>query len=128
MPFERSNAKQRNNRAALLRRIRIPSLVVTTSLAALLLFEQSSLTRNVGKSPTTNLGWQSFQPAYTLRTSSLSQGDVQASNSSVGSSDPAYNDEDDDDWWWDDEGDGYNDAYDGFLPEPTAEIWVEHLD
>ena len=128
MPFERDrpSAKQLHKRNALLRRIRIPAVAVLTSLAALLLFEQSSLTRSIGKAPATNLGWQSFLPAYNLRSSATVQDDsVQANNASVQPWAPgtAY-DDDDYDGWWDSEGDGYNDAYDGFLPEPTAEIWV----
>ena len=130
MPFERVSAKQRHNKTALLRRVRIPALALVASLAAVLLFEQSSLTRNIGKSPTTNLGWQSFLPAYNLRTATATQDDVQASNSSVEPWKPGSPYDDDDDWggWWDDEGDGYNDAYDGFLPMATAEIWVSNSD
>ena len=128
MPFERGKSKQGHKRAALLRRFSIPVLAVIASLAALLLFEQSSLTRSLGRSPATNLGWQSFLPAYSLRTSGTAQDDVQASNSSLQPWKPG-SDYDDEDYagWWDDEGDGYNDAYDGFLPEATAEIWVRAI-
>jgi len=97
---------------AQLRRFKYPVLAFLTSLAAFSLYEQSTIARSAGKAPATNLGWQSFGAAYSSRTSSNAEAASALDTNQTANSG---------NWWEDDE---YNDEYDGFAPEPTAEIWV----
>lgn len=95
-----------------LKRLRAPACFIIGGLAAFTLFEQSYLTRNVGHSftPSTNLGWQSFLPAYK---STIDKGS--GSSSAAGSDKGA-------DGFWDDFDDGLDSAY-GFQQDQVAEVW-----
>lgn len=108
-----SRSAQRHARMNQLKRFKYPTLAILTSLAAFSLYEQSTIARLAGKAPATNLGWQSFGAAYSSRTGS--------SNAEAASALDTNQTANSGNWWEDDE---YNDEYDGFAAEPTAEIWV----
>lgn len=112
MPFERWDGRgdlehsRRGKRMQVLKRTRTPAFFIVGGLAAFALYEQSYLTRNIGHSftPSTNLGWQSFQPAYTSGTGS-------AQGSQSGS-----------DGFWDELDDGLDD-YPDFQQDQVSETW-----
>lgn len=118
MPFERWDGRQdlesarRGQRMHTLKRLRAPAFFIIGGLAAFTLFEQSYLTRNVGHSftPSTNLGWQSFLPAYK---STIDKGS--APGSAAGS-------DNGEDGFWDDLDDGMDSAY-GFQQDQVSEVW-----
>lgn len=97
------------------RKLKIPAFATIGSLVAFALWEQSFLTRNVGGlssfAPDTNVGWQSYLPAYSFR--------LGAAGSGTGQSDDFWDDFDADF----DDLDGTGTGAGGFQAEAVAESW-----
>jgi hypothetical protein len=125
MPFERfdgSNSRV-GQRMHTLRKLRTPITLAAGVLITFELFARSSISRGLeDTSPRTNLGWQSFLPAYTLRTALSSSSSTSTSNST--SDDDLLPQKGGPDYW-DDLDDSYsdNDAYEGFEIEPEEDMW-----
>lgn len=121
MPFERfeRNGRRPGQRTHYLRRFRVPIFAVVGVLVAFELFARSSITRGPqDASPKTNLGWQSFLPAYTYHQKPVSSLANSTSDDSLlppqGQAD--YGSELDE--WSDD-----NNAYAGFNTEDAEDYW-----
>lgn len=101
-----------------MRRVKLPAVAIVGCLAVFALYERSYFTRTSSSTPATNMGWQSFLPAYNSRLSTASPS-TSSSTNTTGQGAGFLGDSDYDDWWDDD----FDDDFDGFAPEPTAEIW-----
>lgn len=110
MPFERYDpitSRSRERKAAVfMRRIKVPTLVIVTILAGVALYERGALDVRAS-GPSTNVGWQSFLPAY---------GGKPRVNASSSSFAPGGTDDLDQDW--DEWGE-----YDGFAPQEVEDEW-----
>lgn len=118
MPFERfdGNRKRPGQRAHVLRKIRVPLFITVGALVAFELFARSSITRGLQDvTPRTNLGWQSFLPAYTYRQKPL------ASTLNNTDEDSALGQAGKGDYW--DIMDDDNDAYEGFSTAENEDYW-----
>ena len=125
MPFERWDGRQdleasrRGQRMHTLKRLRTPAFFIIGGLAAFTLYEQSYLTRNVGHSytPSTNLGWQSFLPAYT----STNKGSA-SSTTKTKPGGTVGGDSNDGGFWDGLDDEDFDDAY-GFQQDQVSEVW-----
>jgi hypothetical protein len=136
MPFERFDGSRERSRNAsarrmhVLRKLKIPAFATIGSLVAFALWEQSFLTRNVGGlssfAPDTNVGWQSYLPAYSSRLGAA--GSSSGSSSSDGDNAVGSGTEQPDNFWDDfdadfDDLDGTGTGAGGFQAEAVSESW-----
>lgn len=122
MPFERFDGRSQRSgqRMHTLRKLKPYLFASAGVLVTFELFARSSITRSLSDTkPRTNIGWQSFLPAYNYRGSSSSS--AQSSNSTDLDLLPSPGQSD----YWDDLDDwgNDNDAYEGFNTEPEELYW-----
>lgn len=122
MAFERfdgNNSRRPGQRVHKLRKYRVPIFVAVGILVAFELFARSSITRGLQDvTPKTNLGWQSFLPAYTYRQKPLSSTTNTTSDADLLPSEGQSDYWDGLDNWGDD-----NNAYEGFNTEDPEDYW-----
>lgn len=121
MPFERfdGNSRRAGQRAHTLRKLRLPLFVTVGILVTFELFARSSITRGLQDlTPKTNLGWQSFLPAYTYRQKPLGATSNTTSDADLLPSEGQTDYFGDLDNWGDD-----NNAYEGFETSEPEDYW-----
>lgn len=133
MPFERFDGHRRGasqsasfyaRSAQHLRRYRYPFLAIIAGLSAFTLYQHSYSERHAYQSPSTNLGWQSFLPAYVAWTPDSSPSPSPSDDPASSSLQPGTGGTNGgNDWLSDFDDPQYNDAYDGFAPTQSTEQW-----